>query len=479
MSFPSKIGYPIDMNKNAINNPVFQRLASAPASPVAGQYYVNTTDGLLYKRNEANTAWEQVGGSNVVEITHTSLTTLNLSNANKDVVIRLTAYGPGTLTINTDANTTASPRLFVYRYLNDIQTVTINLGGATSEVVLAEWEAVEYIYNPANASYEVTNIFTLPVTGAINDDLELTFKTPYSSTTPAPIRTSWSNIKTQLLQIALTGYSVGTNAVLAATDTILQAFGKLQAQINGKENSITAGTTAQYWRGDKSWQTLDKTAVGLSNVPNTDATNRANHTGTQLSSTISDFNTAVDARVAAGTVGLWDDRGNYDASVGTFPTTGGSGAAGAILKGDVFRVSVAGTLGGVAYQIGGSFRALVDSPGQTAGNWATITQDDNTGGVSYATSAEAKAKTESAKAVPPTALADFTYASTATNFGNGTLTQFDFTHSFSEVANVEITENATGIIWGFLITKTSATNVRVNCATAPTTNQFKIVITGK
>lgn len=35
------------------------------------------------------------------------------------------------------------------------------------------------------------------------------------------------------------------------------------------EPLITAGTTSQYWRGDKSWQTLDKTAVGLSNVDNT------------------------------------------------------------------------------------------------------------------------------------------------------------------------------------------------------------------
>lgn len=36
-----------------------------------------------------------------------------------------------------------------------------------------------------------------------------------------------------------------------------------------KENTITAGTTAQYYRGDKSWQTLNKTVVGLANVDNT------------------------------------------------------------------------------------------------------------------------------------------------------------------------------------------------------------------
>ena len=36
-----------------------------------------------------------------------------------------------------------------------------------------------------------------------------------------------------------------------------------------KEPKITAGTTAQYWRGDKSWQTLNATAVGLGSVNNT------------------------------------------------------------------------------------------------------------------------------------------------------------------------------------------------------------------
>lgn len=36
-----------------------------------------------------------------------------------------------------------------------------------------------------------------------------------------------------------------------------------------REATITAGSTAQYWRGDKSWQLLDKASVGLGNVDNT------------------------------------------------------------------------------------------------------------------------------------------------------------------------------------------------------------------
>lgn len=48
-----------------------------------------------------------------------------------------------------------------------------------------------------------------------------------------------------------------------------------------KEPSITAGTTAQYWRGDKSWQTLNKSAVGLGNVDNTSDLNKPISTATQ------------------------------------------------------------------------------------------------------------------------------------------------------------------------------------------------------
>jgi hypothetical protein len=48
-------------------------------------------------------------------------------------------------------------------------------------------------------------------------------------------------------------------AAKAITDWIISRF----------ELKLTAGTTSQYYRGDKTWQTLDKEAVGLGNVDNT------------------------------------------------------------------------------------------------------------------------------------------------------------------------------------------------------------------
>jgi len=73
---------------------------------------------------------------------------------------------------------------------------------------------------------------------------------------------------------------------------------------------------------------------------------------------------------AAGlVVGLLNDRGSYNASSNVYPSTGGSGTAGAILKGDIWYINTAGTLGGTSVSVGASVRALANSPAQTSSNW--------------------------------------------------------------------------------------------------------------
>jgi len=69
----------------------------------------------------------------------------------------------------------------------------------------------------------------------------------------------------------------------------------------------------------------------------------------------------------------WNDRGNFNASVNTYPTTGGSGTAGAIEKGDLWTISVvatSGVLNGKA--VGTTVRALRAAPGQTVAYWETL-----------------------------------------------------------------------------------------------------------
>ena len=71
-----------------------------------------------------------------------------------------------------------------------------------------------------------------------------------------------------------------------------------------KEPVITAGTAAQYYRGDKSWQTLNKTAVGLSNVDNTNDASKPISSAVQLAldAKADTAHTHAAADIASGTI---------------------------------------------------------------------------------------------------------------------------------------------------------------------------------
>jgi len=71
-----------------------------------------------------------------------------------------------------------------------------------------------------------------------------------------------------------------TDLYVMGSDGVEKKIGG-EVDLSGKENTIATGTTAQYFRGDKTWQTLDKTAVGLSNVDNTSDLNKPVSTATQ------------------------------------------------------------------------------------------------------------------------------------------------------------------------------------------------------
>jgi hypothetical protein len=126
---------------------------------------------------------------------------------------------------------------------------------------------------------------------------------------------------------------------------------------------------------------------------------------------------AVKTYVTAAVTGLWDDRGSFSAAGGTFPTTGGSGTAGAVLKGDIWTISVAGTLGGTAVNVGDTIRALVDSPGQTAGNWAQA--ESNLGYTPVTNTRTVNGKALSADIVLALASADFANQGTTSTVLHG------------------------------------------------------------
>ena len=117
---------------------------------------------------------------------------------------------------------------------------------------------------------EVANFAALPVTGETGK-IYITLDTGFLYRWSGSIYIRISN------EAASWGTIVGT--LSNQTD--------LQTALNAKEPTITAGTTSQYFRGDKTFQTLNKAAVGLSNVDNTSDLNKPISTATQ---------TALDAK---------------------------------------------------------------------------------------------------------------------------------------------------------------------------------------
>jgi len=126
--------------------------------------------------------------------------------------------------------------------------------------------------------------------------------------------------------------------------------------------------------------------------------------------------TYVDAQVGA----LGNLEGGWDASVGTFPV--GSTPVVGTKKGDYWYVSVAGTVGGVAFNIGDVLIASVNAASTTvfASNWISleVNRDQATttvlGLVYLATSAEVQTGTDSVKAITPATLSARTATETRT-----------------------------------------------------------------
>lgn len=122
--------------------------------------------------------------------------------------------------------------------------------------------------------------------------------------------------------IDLTKSDVGLANVDNTSDLNKPISTATQTALNAKENTITAGTTSQYYRGDKTFQTLDKTAVGLSNVDNTSDVNKPISTATQTA-----LNAKQDTLVSGTnikTVNSTSLLGSGDVSVGVTSVTGTS-----------------------------------------------------------------------------------------------------------------------------------------------------------
>ena len=107
------------------------------------------------------------------------------------------------------------------------------------------------IFVKVDNGYELDELHNVKIVGTPTDGEVLTFKTSLGNV--------WTNdnITTTMLPTGIPVTNIGSGLVdNTEFDYLNGVTSAIQTQINGKEPSITSGTNLQYWRGDKSWQTL-------------------------------------------------------------------------------------------------------------------------------------------------------------------------------------------------------------------------------
>lgn len=184
-------------------------------------------------------------------------------------------------------------------------------------------------------------------------------------------------------------------------------------------------------------------------------------------------------------IGLLDLRGDFSAALNNFPTTGGSGTAGAVLKGDTWRISTAGTLGTTQVNVGDELLALVDAPGQNDTNWAIFesNRDQATetvkGVVQLATPAQVTAGTDTTTVITPATLQQKVNAITANRFdttiGDGATTVFTITHNLNSTDVIPfIREVTSGTQRTPAYSNFTANSFTITFQIPPATNQVRV-----
>ena len=258
----------------AVNSESAAALAALQATVAANA--TATTNALALKENAANkSTTTTLGTSNVLFPTQNAVKTYvdsNISTVNANNTA---------LQATVTANATATTAALALKEDAANKSTTTTLG--TSNVLFPTQNAVK--------TYVDTNISTVNTS---NTALQATVAANASATTAAlALKEDAANKSTTT--------TLGTSNVLFPTQNAVKTYvdsqvasatipdantttkGKIQLAgdlggtaalptvpgLANKENTINVGTTSQYYRGDKTWQTLDKTAVGLGNVDNT------------------------------------------------------------------------------------------------------------------------------------------------------------------------------------------------------------------
>lgn len=193
---------------------------------------------------------------------------------------------------------------------------------------------------------------------------------------------------------------ISTQAAAAASDVVL---------LNGQ--CIYVQDSGRMYVGNGSSTLAQLVAAEGYLLPNTEFVNRlAEHLG-ELSdalktyaddaaqSAYDDAKTYTDSMVA----GAFRPAGGWDADLGTWPEAG-TGPGGIVRAGDVYKVTTEGDIGTTSFDVGDSFYAVIDSPGQDDENWARFEANDSQATESYRGTARIATATEAIDGANNTAI---------------------------------------------------------------------------
>jgi hypothetical protein len=186
-------------------------------------------------------------------------------------------------------------------YLTSISGLNISQLNNDSGYITESNADLKY-YPLTNPNNYISNISSLDVTTALG-------YTPYDSTNPSGFLTSSSLTPYLLSSTAASTYQPigsylttisGLNISLLNNDSNYLTSSTASSTY---EPIITPGTTSQYYRGDKTFQTLDKSTVGLGNVDNTSDSSKPISTATQTALNLKANTNSVSAiKISSSTV---------------------------------------------------------------------------------------------------------------------------------------------------------------------------------
>lgn len=423
-----------DFNQNQILNVALQVLASAPGTPVIGQVYYNSTSNKFFGWN--GTAWIDL--SNLVGATDLSFTrdgttvTVTSSTGNNAILPAATTALAGVMSggdktkldgVAVSANNYAHP--------NHSGDVTSVADGVTTI-------AANAVTN-TKAADMATSTIKGRVTAATGDPEDLT---------PTQVRT--------LINVE-NGADVTDATNVAAAGAVMEA---------------------------------DTTTALMQFVIDEDtfASDLATKVPTQQS-----VKAYVTAQIGAAVAGGMNFMGAYDAATDS-PGLDGVGIQVVNETGDAYVVTVAGMFFSESVQVGDLLIAK-QAAADALGNWVIVNKnipdivsssETEQGIIELATQTEVNTGTDAVRAVTPLTLqTKLTNAGYGTvnkftgTIGNGVLTSIPVTHSLGQQwVTAQVYEVATlaQVECDIVATSTTVTTFIFNVA--PTTNQYRVVITG-